>query len=114
MSVKPEPDLYIPRAENPSGFARFLVKASGEPALLKNTARNYEHGQWLLAGTLLGLACVVATGYVFRSRFYGVHSTSIFVLVGSTLLLVIPALLAIALPARHASLQDPANTLRRE
>jgi len=29
-------------------------------------------------------------------------------------LLLVPALLAIAWPARHASLQDPADTLRRE
>lgn len=74
----------------------------------------YEHGRWLLAGRLLGLACAIATGYVFRSRFYGVQSTSISVLVGLVLLLVIPALLAIALPAHLASLQDPADTLRRE
>ena len=193
----PGPDLYIPRAENPSGLARFVIKVSGDPALLKNSARNklkvqfpeadlsdfetmseemsnevservfvmqvlisfgalalflsilgtygllayevslrvkeigirlalgssrekivklfvYEHGRWLLAGTLLGLTCAVATGYAFRSRFYGVHSTSTSVLVGSALLLLVPALLAIAIPARLASLQDPADTLRRE
>jgi ABC-type antimicrobial peptide transport system permease subunit len=193
----PGPDLYIPRAENPSGLARFVIKVSGEPALLKNSARKklkvqfpeadisdfetmseemsnevservflmqvlisfgalalflsilgtygllayevslrvkeigirlalgssrekivklliYEHGRWLLAGTLLGLACAVTTGYAFRSRFYGVHSTSASVLVGSALLLLVPALLAIAIPARLASLQDPADTLRRD
>jgi predicted permease len=194
---KPGPDLYIPRTENPSSFARFILNVSGDPALLKNAARMelmtefpeakvygfetmpeemsyevseraflmriamsfggvalflsilgtygllayevslrvkeigirlalgstrekivklllYEHGCWLLAGTTLGLACAVATGYVFRSRFYSAHSTSIPVLVGSALLLVLPALLAIALPAHQASLQDPADTLRRE
>ncbi len=37
---KPGPDLYIPRAENPSGFARFLLKANGDPAILKNAARS--------------------------------------------------------------------------
>jgi ABC-type antimicrobial peptide transport system permease subunit len=73
-----------------------------------------EQGRWLLAGTLLGLACAVATGHVFHSRFYGVDATSGSVLVGSALLLVVPALLAIVLPARVASLQDPAETLRRE
>jgi predicted permease len=194
---KPGPDLYIPRGENPSGFARFILNVSGDPALVKNTARTklkrdfpeakiygfetmseemsyevseraflthvamsfgavalflsilgmygllayevslrvkeigirlalgstrenivkllvYEHGCWLLAGTMLGLACAVATGYVFRSRFYGVHTSSIPVLVCSAFLLVAPAILAIALPAHHASLQDPADTLRRE
>jgi len=194
---EPGPDLYIPRAGNPSGFARLILNSSGDPALLKDAARMrlktefpeakvygfetiaeemsyevseraflmlvvmsfgavalflsilgtygvlayevslrvkeigirlalgstrekivallvYEHGCWLLAGTILGLACSAGTGYVFRSRFYGVHSTSIPVLVCSALVLVAPALLAIALPARHASLQDPADTLRRE
>jgi predicted permease len=194
---KPGPDLYIPRAENPSGFARFILNVSGDPALLKNTARTklksdfpeakfygfetmseemsyevsaraflmqvemsfgavalflsilgtygllayevslrvkeigirlalgstrekivkllvFEHGCWLLAGTILGLACAIATGYIFRSRFYGMHASSIRVLVGSAFLLFAPALLAIALPAHHASLQDPADALRRE
>ena len=74
----------------------------------------YEEGRWLMAGTILGLACAVATGYVFRSRFYGAHSTSLSVLLGSALLLIGPALLAIALPARRAAFQDPAETLRRE
>lgn len=194
---KPGPDLYLPRAENPSGFARFVVRVSGDPSLLKSAARKmlkaqfpeaaifgmetmseemsyevaervflmqvamsfgavalflsvlgtygllayevslrvkeigirlalgssrekivtllvFEHGRWLLTGTLLGLACAVATGYTLRSRFYGVHSTSFSVLLGSTLLLVLPALLAVALPARKASLQDPVETLRME
>jgi len=194
---EPGPDLYIPRAENPSGFARLLLNVSGDPALLKNAAGTklkaqfpeakifgfetmseemssevservflmqvamsfgavalflsilgtygliayevslrekevgirlalgsarveivklllYEEGRWLMAGTILGLACSVATGYALRSRFYGVHSTGLSVLLGSALLLLGPALLAIAFPARQAALQDPAETLRRE
>jgi putative ABC transport system permease protein len=63
---------------------------------------------------ILGLACAIAMGYVLRSRFYGAHSTSLYVLLGSALLLMGLALLAIALPARRAALQDPAETLRRE
>ena len=193
----PGPDLYIPRAENPSAFARLILQASGDPGLLKNAVRTklkaqspeatvfgfetmpeemssevaervflmqvamsfggvalflsilgtygllayevslrekeigvrlalgsprdgivklllYEEGRWLMAGTILGLACAIATGYVLRSRFYGVHSTSLYVLLGSTLLLMGLAFLAIALPARRAALQDPAETLRRE
>ena len=74
----------------------------------------YEEGRWLMADTVLGLACAVATGYILRSRFYGAHSTSLSVLLGSALLLIGPALLAIALPARRAAFQDPAETLRRE
>ena len=194
---KPGPDLYIPRAENPSGYARFLLKANGNPAILKNAARSklknkfpeakifgfetmseemssevservflmevaisfggialflcvlgtygllayevslrekeigirlalgssrerivalllYEEGRWLTAGTVLGLVGAVAAGYIFRSRFYGAQATSLPVLLGSTFLLFGPALLAIALPARRAALQDPSETLRRE
>src|ERR1700722_14797682 len=168
---EPGPDLYIPRAENPRGFARLILQASGDPGLLKNAVRTklkaqfpeatvfgfetmpeemssegaervflmqvamsfggvalvlsilgtygllayevslrekeigvrlalgsprdgivklllYEEGRWLMAGTILGLACAIATGYVLRSRFYGVHSTSLYVLLGSTLLLM--------------------------
>ena len=36
---KPGPDLYIPRTENPSSFARFILNVSGDRALLKNAAR---------------------------------------------------------------------------
>jgi predicted permease len=195
---QPGPDLYVPRAENPSDFARVILNVGGgDPAFFKNAARMklktqfpeatvfgfetmseemssevservflmqvamsfgavalflsilgtygllayevslrekeigirlalgssrerivklllYEEGRWLMAGTILGLACAVSTGYVFRSRFYGAHSTSLSVLLGSALLLLGPALLAIALPARRAALQDPAETLRRE
>lgn len=73
-----------------------------------------EEGLWLMAGTLMGLACASGAGYVLRSRFYGAQSTSGLVLLGSALLLLAPALLAIALPARRAALKDPAQTLRRE
>jgi predicted permease len=194
---EPGPDLYIPRAENPSGFARLVLQVSGDPGLLKNAVRTklkaqfpeatvfgfetmpeemssevservflmqvamsfgavalflsilgtygllayevslrekeigirlalgssrerivklllYEEGRWLMAGTMLGLACAVATGYAFRSRFYGANSTSPSVLLGSALLLTGPALLAIALPARRAAFQEPVETLRRE
>jgi predicted permease len=74
----------------------------------------YEHGLWLLSGTVLGLICAIAAGYALRSQFYGVRSTSLFVLIASALMLALPALLATAIPARRASLQDPAEILRRE
>jgi len=197
LASEPGPDLYIPRAENPSGLARLILNVSGDPALLKNAVRTklktefpeaeiygfetmaeemsfevservflmevamsfgavalflsvlgtygllayevslrekeigvrlalgssrerivrlllYEEGRWLMAGTMLGLACAIATGYVFRSRFYRAHSTSLSVLLGSALVLIAPALLAVALPARRAALIDPAEMLRRE
>jgi predicted permease len=194
---EPGPDLYLPRAEDPSRFARFVLNVSGDPAILKNVVRTkmkeqfpeatvfafetmaeemssevservflmqvaiafgavalflsilgaygllayevslrekeigirlalgssrerivklllYEEGRWLTAGAILGLAGAALTGYGLRSRFYGVQSTSLIVLLGSAVLLVAPALLAITLPARRAALQDPAETLRRE
>jgi ABC-type antimicrobial peptide transport system permease subunit len=74
----------------------------------------FEEGRWLVTGTVLGLACAVVTGYVFQSRFYGERSTVAPVLVGSALVLLGSALIAIALPARRAAFQDPAETLRRE
>jgi ABC-type lipoprotein release transport system permease subunit len=49
-----------------------------------------------------------------RSRFYGSDSTLLPVLLTSTLFLVGPALIAIAVPAGRAARQDPAQTLRRE
>jgi len=73
-----------------------------------------EEGRWLIAGTLLGLLCASAAGYILRARFYGAHATSPIVLACAALALFAPALLAIALPARRASLLDPAQTLRRE
>jgi predicted permease len=194
---EPGPDIYVPRAEDPSGFATILVNVSGNPASLISPVRAmlkhdfpqaklsytetfaeemasevservflmqvalgfggvalflsilgtygllayeislrekeigirlalgasrrrviglllHQEGRWLVAGTLLGLACAAITGFVLRSRFFGAHSTSPMVLAGSALLLFAPALLAIALPARRAALQDPAQTLRRD
>ena len=194
---KPGPDLYIPRAEDPSGFARFVINVKGDPGLLKNVCRAklksqfpearisgletmpeemssevservflmkvamafggvalflailgtygllayevslrekeigirlalgssrerivqlllYEESRWLIVGTFTGVFCAISTGYAFRSRFYGVHSTTLSVLAGTVLLLIGPALIAIALPARRAARQDPAETLRRE
>jgi predicted permease len=74
----------------------------------------HQEGRWLAAGALLGLLFAAIAGYALRARFYGAHSTSALVLFGSALLLLGPALLAIALPARRAAFQDPAQTLRRE
>jgi len=193
----PGPDIYVPRAEDPGGFATILINVNGAPdnlvqpvrtkfktgfpqakisytetfteemsgevservflmqiamafgavALFLSILGTYgllayevslrekeigirlalgstrrrvvtlllrEEGLWLTAGTLLGLMCAGTAGYALRSRFYGAHATSTAVLLGSAFVLFAPALLAIALPARRASLQDPAQTLRRE
>jgi predicted permease len=89
-----------------------LALGSSRQRIVKLLLR--EEGRWLAAGALLGLGCAVATGYALRSRFYGAHSTLLPVLLSSALLLVGPALTAIAVPARRAAFQDPAQALRRE
>ena len=89
-----------------------LALGSSRECIVKLLLR--EEGRWLAAGALLGLGCAIVTGYALRSRLYGTHSTSMPVLLGSVLLLVGPALIAIAVPASRAALQDPAQTLRRE
>lgn len=197
LASAPGPDIYVPRAEDPSGFATILMNVSGNPASFISQARAilkhdfpqtklaytetfaeemssevseraflmqvalsfggvalflsilgvygvfaYEvslrekeigirlalgssrqrvitlllrqEGLWLTAGTLLGLGCAAAAGYVLRARFYGAQSVSPVVLLGSAVLLLVPALLAIALPAQRAALQNPARTLRSE
>ena len=73
-----------------------------------------QEGRWLAGGGMLGLAGAAATGYLLRARFYQAQTTTAPVLLGSTLLLLGPALIAIALPASRAALQDPAETLRQE
>lgn len=88
-------------------LSNMAMAAPGEPGVSRALAIARE-------GTALGLACAVATGYVFCSHFCGAQSTALSVLLGSALLLVGPALAAIALPARRAALQYPAETLRRE
>jgi predicted permease len=89
-----------------------LALGSSRERIVKLLLR--EEGRWLAIGAVLGLGCSVATGYALRSRFYGAHSTSLPVLLVSALLLVGPALIAIAVPACKAALQDPARILRRE
>lgn len=74
----------------------------------------HEEGRWLGAGVLLGLGCAVLVGYTLRSQFFHAQTTSLSVLSGSVLLLAASALLAVAVPAGRASLQDPARTLRKE
>ncbi len=194
---KPGPDLYIPRAENPSGSATIMLNVTGDPAAMEHAVRMklktqfpgvtviytetmleemshevservflmqvamafgaialflailgtygllayevslrekeigirlalgcsrerivalllHEEGRWIAAGALLGSASAIATGYALRSTFYGTHTTSVPVLLGSAFLLFAPAFLAIVLPARRAAHQDLVQTLRRE
>jgi len=197
LDAAPEPDLYIPRAQDPSGYAILAVRVAGEPqamarivegvlrkhypeaisrwaesmdevmagevaqrAFLMHASAAFaatalflailgtygllayevslrekeigirlalgssreaivglllrQEGRWLALGCTLGLACAGMAGYVLRTRFYGARGAALPVLLTSVLLLIVPAVLAIALPARRASMQDPAEMLRRE
>lgn len=73
-----------------------------------------QESRWILLGTGAGLACAAFAGYVLRSQFYGAGTTSLPVLLGSALLLVVAALGATVLPARRAAQLDPVQALRNE
>jgi predicted permease len=68
----------------------------------------------LLAGSLLGLGCGLMTARVLASLLYGIGSADSVSIVGTTLVLVMAALLASYLPARRALRVDPVETLRCE
>lgn len=89
-----------------------LALGSSREAIVRLLLR--QEGRWLALGCILGLACAAMAGYALRTRFYGGGNTALPVLLTSVLLLIVPATLAIALPARRASMQDPAEMLRRE
>ena len=73
-----------------------------------------QESRWILAGMATGLLGAVATGFLLRAEFYHTGAASLPVLTASLLLLALPALTAVAIPGRRASLLDPAVTLRRE
>lgn len=59
-----------------------------------------------------GLVGAIVAGFPLRAEFYHTGAASIPVLTASLLLLMLPALAAVAIPDRRAS--DPTATLRRE
>ncbi len=73
-----------------------------------------QEARWVALGALLGLIGAVATGALLQSRFYHARAASLPVIAASLVLLVAPALLAIALPARQASRIDLIHSLRSE
>ena len=73
-----------------------------------------QESTWIAGGILSGLLTAAAVGFVLRAQFFHTGATSVPVLITSALLLAVPALLAVALPGRRASLLEPSITLRRE
>jgi hypothetical protein len=74
----------------------------------------WQESRWIAGGILSGLLTAAAVGFVLRAQFFHTDATSVPVLITSSLLLAVPALLAVVVPGRRASLLEPSITLRRE
>jgi predicted permease len=73
-----------------------------------------QESTWIAGGIFSGLFAAAAVGFVLRAQFFHAGATSVPVLITSSLLLTVAALLAVAVPGRRASLLEPSITLRRE
>ena len=73
-----------------------------------------QEARWIAGGILFGLLTASGAGFVLRAQFFHTGATSLPVLLTSSLILVVPALLAVAVPGRRVSLLEPSLTLRRE
>jgi len=73
-----------------------------------------QESRWVMLGAAAGLFAAILTGYALRAQFYRASAASLPVLAASLALLIIPSLIAIALPARRAAHLDPIQTLRSE
>ncbi len=69
---------------------------------------------WVLIGAAAGLCAASLTGYALRAQFYHARAASLPVLAASLGLLILPSLVAIAVPARRAAHLDPVQTLRND
>lgn len=66
----------------------------------------------VVIGLVVGLACALGAGQVFSSMFVGVGPTDPLAIALSGATLVLAALVAVLIPARHAARVDPASILR--
>lgn len=89
-----------------------LALGSSRPAVVSLLLRR--ESRWILVGIFSGLAGAIAAGYILRASFFHTGAASLPVLTAASLLIAIPALMAVAIPGHRASFIDPAVTLRRE
>lgn len=89
-----------------------LALGSPRPAIVGLLLQ--QESRWIAGGMFFGLGGAVITGFLLRAQFFHTAAASIPVLTASLILLAVPALAAVALPGRRASLLDPAVTLRSE
>jgi ABC-type antimicrobial peptide transport system permease subunit len=68
----------------------------------------------VLVGCVLGVILAVALTRIVSSLLYGVTATDPLTFVGSCLVLMVIALLACYIPARHATRINPMEALRYE
>ncbi len=73
-----------------------------------------QESRWIAGGLLSGLFAAIGVAFLLRAQFFHTGATSAPVLLASSLLLAVPALLAVVIPGRRASLLEPSITLRRE
>jgi len=89
-----------------------LALGSSRPAIVSLLVG--QESPWIAAGMALGLLGAVMVGILLRAEFYHAKAASLPVLLASSILLALPALVAVAIPSRRASLLDPSVTLRQE
>jgi predicted permease len=89
-----------------------LALGSSRPAIVSLMVG--QESPWIAAGMVLGFFGAVIVGFLLRAEFYHAQAASLPVLLGSSILLALPALIAVAIPSRRASLLDPSVTLRQE
>ena len=89
-----------------------LALGSSRAAIVQLLLR--QESRWIGGGIVSGFFAACGVGYVLRAQFFHTGATSVPVLIAASLLLAVPALLAVMIPGRRASLLEPAVTLRRE
>jgi hypothetical protein len=89
-----------------------LALGSSRPAIVGLLVQ--QEARWILGGTASGLVGATIAGFLLRAEFFHTGAASVPVLATSLVLLLLPALAAVAIPGHRASLLDPAVTLRRE